>query len=110
MSSGSASALGTPKEASIGPTPRTRTCLPLPETTKPTVSAWLPGPDKARAEKFTIRLEGPAAIEIVSTEVVVPRALVALSVTLDVPAIVGVPLIAPVRGLRVRPAGRPVAA
>ena len=39
----------------------------------------------------------------------VPPALVALIVTLDVPAAVGVPVIAPVEVLTLKPAGRPVA-
>jgi hypothetical protein len=37
----------------------------------------------------------------------VPLLLVALSVTVEVPAIVGVPLIKPVVGLTVKPAGNP---
>jgi hypothetical protein len=40
---------------------------------------------------------------------VVPDVFVAVTVTVETPAAVGVPLIAPVRGSSVRPAGSPVA-
>ena len=50
-----------------------------------------------------------AATVMVSVAVPVPEAFVALSVTTETPATVGVPLIAPVVVLRVRPSGRPVA-
>ena len=45
----------------------------------------------------------------VRVAVPVPVTLVAPRVTLEVPAAVGMPLIAPVEGLTERPAGRPVA-
>ena len=44
------------------------------------------------------------------TAVLVPPAFVAVRLTLEEPAAVGVPLIAPVAVLMLRPAGRPVAA
>ena len=46
------------------------------------------------------------AITMVRTAVLVPAEFVAVSVTNVVPACVGVPLIAPVRGFRARPGGR----
>ena len=54
---------------------------------------------------------GGGVLLIVSTSVAepVPPAFVALIVTFDVPAAVGVPEIAPVAVLTVSPAGRPVA-
>ena len=81
----------------------------LPDTTNPKISVSLPGPERARAEKLTIRLEGGAATTIVRTAVLVPVIFVAWMVTRDVPPEVGVPVMAPVRGLTVRPAGSPVA-
>ena len=48
-------------------------------------------------------------IVMVSVAVPVPPAFVALIVTLDVPAAVGVPVIAPVAVLTDKPVGRPVA-
>ena len=48
------------------------------------------------------------ATVMVSVEVVEPLALVAVRTTRYVPAVRGVPLIAPVSVLRVRPGGRPV--
>jgi len=47
---------------------------------------------------------------IVSVAVPVPVTFVALIVTLDVPAVVGVPLITPVDVFTLKPAGKPVAA
>ena len=52
---------------------------------------------------------GAAAIVSVNVAVPVPPAPVALSVTLYDPACAGVPVIAPVVVLTVRPVGRPVA-
>lgn len=49
------------------------------------------------------------AIVIVSDAALVPVELTAVSATTEVPAVVGVPLIAPVVVLRLKPAGRPVA-
>jgi hypothetical protein len=49
-------------------------------------------------------------IVTVRTPLPTPTEFVALIVTTDIPALVGVPLITPVAGLIVRPAGRPVAA
>ena len=50
-----------------------------------------------------------AATVMVKVWVSLPVLLVALSVTTETPAAVGVPLMAPVRVLSVKPAGRPVA-
>ena len=52
---------------------------------------------------------GAAATVIVSVDEVVPISLVAVSVTTEVPAVVGVPVMAPVDVFSVKPAGRPVA-
>src|ERR1041384_6210519 len=109
VSIGSARTFTTPYGARPGPTPRRGGFLLSPATTKPTMSVASPGPERARAEKLTIRLAGCAATVIVTVAVVVPPALVACNVTTNVPATVGVPLISPVRGFKVRPAGRPVA-
>ena len=49
------------------------------------------------------------ATTILKVAVLVPAVFEAVSVALVVPATVGVPVIAPVRTLSVRPAGRPVA-
>jgi hypothetical protein len=46
---------------------------------------------------------------IVNVAVPVPPALVAPNVTVELPAVVGVPAIAPVVALTLRPAGRPLA-
>src|SRR4051812_24817482 len=86
--------------------PRTRRFLPLPATTKPMISAWSPGPDSARTEKLTIRL--PSAT-IVNVAVLVPMLFDAPIVTTEVPEMIGVPVIAPVVVLSVRPAGSPTA-
>ena len=53
---------------------------------------------------------GAAAIVIVRFALPVPPVFMALIVMFDVPAVVGVPLIAPVAVLTVNPAGSPVAA
>ena len=53
------------------------------------IKAWLPGPDSARAEKFTIQLEGAGATVIVRALVLEPVEFVAVSVTSEVPAVVG---------------------
>ena len=50
-----------------------------------------------------------ALIVRLNVEVPVPLLLIALSVTLEVPTAVGVPVIAPVLVLTDNPAGRPVA-
>jgi hypothetical protein len=50
---------------------------------------------------------GAAAIVNISVALPVPPLLVALRVTLDVPAAVGVPEISPVEALTAKPAGRP---
>src|ERR1700730_11909359 len=56
------------------------------------------------------RLEPPDAIIVkVNVAVPVPAAFVALNVTLDVPAVVGVPEMTPVAVLTESPAGNPVA-
>ena len=52
---------------------------------------------------------GPGLIVNSSEPEPVPLAFVALSVTINVPAVVGVPVMAPVCELTVRPEGRPVA-
>lgn len=49
------------------------------------------------------------ATVMVSNAVLVPAEFVAVSVTIDVLAEVGVPLIAPVSVFRLKPAGSPVA-
>jgi len=46
----------------------------------------------------------------VSVAVPVPLAFIALMVILEVPAVVGVPLITPVEVFTLKPAGKPVAA
>ena len=51
-----------------------------------------------------------ALIVIVNVFVPVPVTLIALIVTLDVPAAIGVPLITPVDVFTLKPAGKPVAA
>ncbi len=48
-------------------------------------------------------------IVIVNVFVPAPPAFVALSVTLEVPVVVGVPLITPVDVFTLKPAGKPVA-
>ena len=48
-------------------------------------------------------------MEIVSVAVPVPAELVALMVTVEFPAVVGVPEINPVVAFTLKPAGRPVA-
>ncbi len=53
---------------------------------------------------------GAGAIEMVNVALPVPPVLVALKVTEELPAAVGVPLIKPLVALMERPAGRPVAA
>src|SRR5580658_9601203 len=95
-----------PNAARVGPMPRTRRFLPLPSTTKPTISESAPGPEMARAEKFTMRLE---RIVMVNVAVVEPEPFVAVIVTVKVPHVVGVPVITPVVELIVRPGGSPVA-
>ena len=57
----------------------------------------------------TLMMEETGAITSVMREVPVPLLFVALSATTETPAFVGVPLIAPVAGLSVSPAGRPMA-
>jgi hypothetical protein len=52
---------------------------------------------------------GATAMVTVSVALPVPPAFVALSVTVEVPAAVGVPEITPVAVFTVRPAGKPVA-
>jgi hypothetical protein len=52
---------------------------------------------------------GATATVTVRVAFPVPPAFVALSVTVEVPAVVGVPEIAPVAVFTVRPAGNPVA-
>jgi hypothetical protein len=106
---GSIRGLEIPNDARIGPSPRTRRLLLLPETTKPMMSVLLPTPETARAEKFAMRAYCCEAIENVTVEVVVPEPFVAVIVTVKVPDAVGVPVIAPVAVLRTRPGGRPVA-
>ena len=56
-----------------------------------------------------IGAEEAGATVMVRAWVSLPALFVALRATTEMPAVVGVPLIAPVRELRVRPAGRPVA-
>ena len=59
--------------------------------------------------RYSSRTGGALAIVSVSVTVPVPPLLVALSVTEDVPAALGVPVIAPVPVLTAKPAGKPVA-
>ncbi len=57
-----------------------------------------------------LEITGVAGLAVkVNVLVPVPPALVALSVTLEVPAVVGVPEMSPVAVLIDRPAGNPVA-
>jgi hypothetical protein len=62
-----------------------------------------PRPDHGRHHRRVI-----SAVRV-AVPGVVPREFGAVTVTTDVPAIVGVPLMAPFRGVEARPAGRPVA-
>ncbi|MEO5960560.1 MAG: hypothetical protein ABIR80_15715 [Opitutaceae bacterium] len=63
----------------------------------------------AASELVIVGLTGAAPMVSVNVAVPVPTALLALRVTVETPAAVGVPPIAPVVALTVRPAGRPVA-
>ncbi len=73
-------------------------------TAVPTVPVWLPG-------LVTVTVLPPAGL-IVQVKLAEPEALVvsfAVTVTLEVPAVVGVPEMRPEEELMDRPAGRPVA-
>src|SRR5271155_1888258 len=84
--------------------------LPPPPPTKNSSAAKgaIAGPSELSC---TIGVPSPPVGAIVSAKVAepVPLALVALMVTLLVPATVGVPVIAPVAVLTLSPAGSPVA-
>jgi hypothetical protein len=56
-----------------------------------------------------LEITGTVATVSVSVAVPVPTAFVALSVTVETPAVVGVPEITPLVVFTVRPAGSPVA-
>ena len=66
-------------------------------------------PEAALAAACTKPVGKPAAIVRVSVALPVPPALLALSVTVEVPAEVGVPEIDPLVLLTASPAGNPVA-
>ena len=70
----------------------------------PTVDVWLPGP-------VTVTVLPPGAFTVQVNEAlpVAPVVSLAVAVTVDVPAVVGVPEISPVDALMDSPAGRPVA-
>jgi hypothetical protein len=106
---GSVRGLEIPNDVRIGPSPRTRRLLLLPETTKPMMSVSLPTPETALAEKFAMRAYCCEAIENVNVEEVVPEPFFADIVTVKVPDEVAVPVIAPVAELSTRPGGRPLA-
>jgi len=61
------------------------------------------------AEVLLVIVGAVAKTEIVRVPLPVPPALVALIATVDIPALLGVPLITPVAVLIVSPAGRPLA-
>ena len=68
----------------------------------PTVEVWLPG-------LVTVTTLGGLTVQVNDADPCAPVVSVAVTVTLEVPAVVGVPEIRPVEELIDSPAGSPVA-